>query len=174
MTSERATALAAECLALLTRSGQTLGCAESLTGGTLAAAVVSVPGASLVFRGAIVSYAADVKTSILGVDAALIARHGTVDPQVAEAMARGVCRVLASDWGVGTTGVAGPGPAEGKDAGTAYVAVCGLAETGRQDDRHQREPCVTVRAVQAPGGRDEVRAAVVEAALSELRARLEP
>ena len=175
MTSERATALAAECLALLTRSGQTLGCAESLTGGALAAAVVSVPGASLVFRGAIVSYAADVKTSILGVDAALIARHGTVDPQVAEAMARGVCRVLTCNWGVATTGVAGPGPAEGKEAGTAYVAVCGPAEAGRQDDRHQRgDPCVTVRAVQAPGERDEVRAAVVEAALSELRARLEP
>ncbi|HOF64421.1 MAG TPA: CinA family protein [Dermatophilaceae bacterium] len=173
MTPEELTALAAECLALLRHRGETLGCAESLTGGALAAAVVSVPGASLTFRGAVVSYAVDVKIALLGVDAGLIARCGTVDPRVVAAMAEGVCRVVTCDWGVATTGVAGPGPAEGKEAGTAYVAVCGPAEAGQQDDRHQRDPRLTVRAVQAHGGRDDVRATVVEAALSELRARLE-
>ena len=177
MTGERETDLVADCLALMMQRGETLGCAESLTGGALAAAVVSVPGASRVFRGAVVSYATDVKTSLLGVDAGLIKRCGTVDPLVAEAMARGVCRVLTCDWGVSTTGVAGPGPAEGKEAGTAYVAVC-----GPRDARARRTPgaatqagevVVTVRAIQVTGGRDEVRTGVVLAAVSELRARLE-
>lgn len=177
MTGERGADLVAECLGLMTQRGETLGCAESLTGGAVAAAVVSVPGASRVFRGGVVSYATDVKISLLGVDADLIAQCGTVDPHVAEAMARGVCRVLTCDWGVSTTGVAGPGPAEGKEAGTAYVAVCGPrgARPRRTSERASQagEGVVTVRAIQITGGRDEVRAGVVLAALSELRARLE-
>ncbi len=160
-------AWAADVAALLLDRGETLACAESLTGGALSAAIVDVPGASAVFRGGVVSYAASVKSSVLGVDPALIDVAGTVDPRVAEAMAIGVCRVVGSDWSIATTGVAGPGPAEGKEAGTAYVAVAGpdvKAGTGRR---------VTVRELRVPGGRAEVRMAVVLAGLSELCARLE-
>jgi nicotinamide-nucleotide amidase len=106
---------AADVLALLRERGLTLAVAESLTGGALCDAFVSVPGASAVLRGAVVAYATPVKASVLGVDAALLEREGPVHPDVARAMADGVRRVLAvdgrpADVGVATTGVAGPEP----------------------------------------------------------------
>ncbi len=117
--------LSAEVIGTLAHSGLTLAVAESLTGGLVAAALTSVPGSSEVFRGGIVAYAPDLKSSLLDVPADLLARHGTVHPDVAAAMAKGVRRRLNSSFGIATTGVAGPGPAEGKDAGTVFVAVDG-------------------------------------------------
>lgn len=105
--------------------GLTLATAESLTGGLVAAAVVSVPGASTVFRGGVVAYAADLKHSWLAVPTPLLDERGTVDPGVAAAMAAGVRAHAGSDIGLATTGVAGPGPAEGHPAGTVHVAVSG-------------------------------------------------
>ena len=72
-----------------TASGVTVAIAESLTGGAVTDALVAVPGASVVLRGAVVAYATDVKRDVLGVDAALLAEHGAVHPDVARAMARG-------------------------------------------------------------------------------------
>lgn len=129
--------------------------AESLTGGLLCARLVDLPGASDVVRGGVVAYTADLKTALLGVDADLVRRCGTVDPHVAEQMAVGVRRRLAATYGVATTGVAGPGPAEGKPAGTVFVAVAG--------PRGVR----SVRLALA-GTRAEIRSASVEAALSAL------
>lgn len=83
-------AAAAAALEELRRRGLTLAVAESLTGGALSAALVSVPGASAVLRGAVVAYATPVKASLLGVDPGLLAAHGPVDPEVARQMARGV------------------------------------------------------------------------------------
>lgn len=97
--------------------------AESLTGGLVCARLVSVPGASDVVRGAVVAYATDLKAAVLGVDGGLLAERGPVDADVAIAMARGVRERLVADVGLATTGVAGPGPADGHDAGTVLVAV---------------------------------------------------
>lgn len=97
--------------------------AESLTGGAVCARLVDVPGASEVVRGGVVAYATELKATLLGVDELLLAAQGAVDPEVAEAMALGVRDRLGSTYGLATTGVAGPGPSEGKPAGTVYVAV---------------------------------------------------
>ena len=104
----------------------TVATAESLTGGALAAAVVDVPGASACFEGAVVSYSNRVKTEVLGVPARLLAERGSVDPDVAVAMAEGVRRRLGTDWAVSTTGAAGPGPHDGKPVGTVYLGASTL------------------------------------------------
>lgn len=101
---------AADLVSVLTGRGQTVACAESLTSGLVCAALTDVPGASAVVRGAVVSYATDVKAAVLGVDADLLARAGAVDAEVARQMAQGVCRVLGSDWGGGHDRGRGAGP----------------------------------------------------------------
>lgn len=118
--------LAVDAIELLVGRGLTVAVAESLTGGLVAAALTSVPGSSVAFRGGIVAYATDLKNALLDVPSDLLARYGPVHPDVAAAMARGVRERLSSSIGLATTGVAGPGPAEGKPAGTVFVAVDGL------------------------------------------------
>ncbi|MBK8469850.1 MAG: nicotinamide-nucleotide amidohydrolase family protein [Candidatus Phosphoribacter sp.] len=147
---------AAQVLAELAMRGETIGCAESITGGLLTSRLVEVPGASRVVRGAVVAYATDLKTRLLDVSADLLLRSGAVDPRVAAAMAQGVCRALECDWGVATTGVAGPDPVEGKAVGTAYVAVV------------RSGGAAVVRELHLGGERDAVRVGVVEAALDLL------
>jgi nicotinamide-nucleotide amidase len=140
--------LAKEAVELLTAMGKTVAIAESLTGGLVAAALTSVPGASVVVRGGVIAYATELKTALLGVPADLLARHGAVDPDVAAAMAGGVRERLGATYGAATTGVAGPGPAEGKPQGTVFVAVegpGGHAGAGLQlagDRRQVREESV--------------------------------
>jgi nicotinamide-nucleotide amidase len=148
-------------LAQLRARGWTIGTAESLTGGLLCAALTDVPGSSAVVRGAVVSYATDVKASVLGVDAALLARSGAVHPEVAAQMASGVCRVLACDVGVATTGVAGPAPSDGQPVGRVFVAVQALGATRPE-----------VRELALAGGRSQIRNASVVAALDLLDAVL--
>jgi nicotinamide-nucleotide amidase len=116
-------AAASTAVGMLIASGQTVGTAESLTGGLVAAALTTVPGASAVVRGGIVAYAADLKSSLLGVPADLIHRVGTVHPEVALAMAAGARARLGAIVGVATTGVAGPDPADGQPVGTVHIAV---------------------------------------------------
>ncbi|MFF5900112.1 CinA family protein [Streptomyces argenteolus] len=116
---------AARVLRRLQERGETLAVAESLTGGLVAAELTSVPGASRAFRGSVTAYATSLKRDVLGVDGALLAERGAVDADVAGAMAAGVRRVLGADWGVSTTGVAGPDAQDGKPVGTVFVAVCG-------------------------------------------------
>ncbi|WP_069387204.1 CinA family protein [Cellulosimicrobium cellulans] len=144
-------------VAALARRGWTLGVAESLTGGLVAAAVVDVPGASRVLRGGVVAYATDVKASLLGVDPGLLARRGAVDPDVAAQMAAGAARVLGADVGVATTGVAGPDPQDGHPPGLVHVAV--------------RTPAAAVvRTLRLQGGREAVRRSTTTAVI-ELAAR---
>ncbi|MEU3615269.1 CinA family protein [Streptomyces sp. NPDC006872] len=116
---------AADVVRLLTVSGSTLAVAESLTGGLVAAEITSVPGASRVFRGSVTAYATELKHELLGVDAALLKSNGAVDAQVAAQMAAGVRKALGADWGLATTGVAGPDPQDGQPVGTVFVAVDG-------------------------------------------------
>lgn len=120
-------ATAAQVIRLLTQRRRTLAVAESLTGGLLLATLISVPGASQVVRGGVVAYATDLKATLLGVDADLLARVGAVDGGVAEAMAEGVRTRLGADYGVATTGVAGPDPQDGHAVGTVFL---GYAEAG--------------------------------------------
>ncbi|MFF1683231.1 CinA family protein [Streptomyces sp. NPDC058256] len=117
--------LATEVLRLLTVRGETLAVAESLTGGLVATEITAVPGASKAFRGSVTAYATELKHELLGVDATLLAERGAVDPQVAAQMAAGVRKALGADWGIATTGVAGPEPQDGQPVGTVFVAVVG-------------------------------------------------
>ena len=88
----------AALVATLRARGQTLAIAESLTGGALSAAVVDVPGASAVLRGAVVAYATDLKHDLLGVSVDLLAAEGAVHPEVARQMADGVRERLGATW----------------------------------------------------------------------------
>lgn len=117
-----------ELLAALRGRGWTLGIAESLTGGAVAAEVVTVPGASASLLGAVVAYATPVKHTLLGVDGELLAANGPVHPEVAREMADGVRRAVAvdgrpADVGLSTTGIAGPDSPDGQPVGTVHVGV---------------------------------------------------
>jgi nicotinamide-nucleotide amidase len=111
---------------LLRDCSQTLGTAESCTGGMIGQMITSVGGASDYYLGGIVSYSNDVKQKLLGVDPNLLQEHGAVSQQVAAAMAVGVCKTLGVDWGIGITGIAGPtGGTDEKPLGLVYTSLCG-------------------------------------------------
>lgn len=149
----------ADVLDALALRGETLAVAESLTGGLLAATLVDVPGASRVFRGGLVVYATDLKATLAGVPADLLAERGPVDPDVAMALARGARDRCRADWGVATTGVAGPDRQHGIAVGTVFVAVAGTGDG-------------LVRQLALTGGRRDIRCAAVSAALDLLAAAL--
>jgi nicotinamide-nucleotide amidase len=115
--------------AALAARSETVGVAESLTGGLLAAALTTTPGASGTFRGGLVVYATDLKVSLAGVDPILLAARGAVDPAVAIGLAHGAQQRLDADWGIGVTGVAGPEPQDGQPVGTVFVGIVGPAAT---------------------------------------------
>jgi nicotinamide-nucleotide amidase len=138
---------------------ETLAVVESLTGGLLAATIVDVAGASAVFRGGLVVYATELKATLAGVPAELLEERGPVDPDVAIALAEGGRARCGADWGLSTTGVAGPEPQDGKPVGLAYVAVAGPTGTD-------------VRRLTFDGGRQAVRDGTVTAALRLLIERL--
>lgn len=151
---------AAAVLSALKQRGWTLGVAESLTGGAMCAEIVSIPGASTVLLGGVVAYATPVKASVLGVDAALLAAHGPVHPQVALQMAdrvRGVVRVDGepAHVGVSTTGIAGPDSPDGQPVGTVHVGVV-TPTTSRTTEFH------------FSGERNSIRVQAVAAALEVL------
>ncbi|GAA1012358.1 CinA family protein [Streptomyces thermogriseus] len=154
---------AAEVVRLLTVRGETVAVAESLTGGLVAAEITSVPGASKVFRGSVTAYATELKHRLLGVDAALLAERGAVDPQVAAQMAAGVRKALGADWGVATTGVAGPDPQDGQPVGTVFVAVDGPRATDSGASRGGK-----TTALRLNGGRAEIRRESVRSVLALL------
>ncbi len=151
--------LAAEIIRRLTEAGDTVAAAESLTGGLVAAALTDVPGSSSAFRGGVVAYATELKAQLLSVDVGMLKRHGPVYAPVAAAMAEGVRNRLGATIGIATTGVAGPGPADGQPAGTVHVAVSLAGDT-------------VVRTMALHGNRDEVRRLAVERVLGLLLGRL--
>ena len=146
---------AASVISDLARRRETVAVAESLTAGLLCATLVDVPGASQVVRGGLVVYATDLKNTLAGVPGDLLERQGPVDPEVAQAMARGARERCGADWGLATTGVAGPDPQAGVAVGTVFVAVAG------SDD-------VRVRRLQFDGDRAAIRSATVAGALDLL------
>jgi nicotinamide-nucleotide amidase len=136
-----------------------LACAESLTGGSLGARITGIPKASSYFLGSAVCYSRDAKRDVLKVPGEILDGPGTVSEECAIAMAAGARRIYGADVGLSTTGVAGPDPLEGKPAGTVFV---GLAADGVEE----------VRALRAPGERDQVRRWAEQAALDLLRRHL--
>jgi len=107
---------------LCVERGISLATAESLTAGLVGAAIADVPGCSAVYRGGVIAYATDVKSSVLGIPAGDL--DHVVSEQVVGEMARRACAVLDARLGLATTGVAGPDPLEGKAPGTVWIAAC--------------------------------------------------
>jgi nicotinamide-nucleotide amidase len=143
----------------LSQRHETLATIESLTGGLLSAAIVEIAGVSGTYRGGLVVYATELKSELAGVPAELLAERGPVDPDVAAALAEGGRRRCGADWGLATTGVAGPEPQDGKPVGLVYVAVAGPTGTN-------------VRQLDLDGSRDHIRSAAVIEALRLLTERI--
>jgi nicotinamide-nucleotide amidase len=148
-------AVAAEALDLLAGSSATLATAESLTGGRLAAAVTAVPGASAHFLGGFVTYASELKESLLAVPHALVQTYGVVSAECAGAMATGCRAATGATYALSTTGVAGPDRQEGKPVGTVFVGIAG------PDD-------VTTLAMELVGDRRQIQERACREALSAL------
>lgn len=148
-----------EVLAALVEAGATVGVAESLTGGLLAAALTEPAGASAAVRGGLVVYATELKARLAGVPVPLLDAQGPVSPDVAAALAAGARDRLSATYGLSTTGVAGPDPQGDAPVGTVYVGLAG-PDGG------------TVRRLALTGDRAAIRAAAVAAALDLLLAAL--
>jgi len=115
---------AKKVLALLNNKHLTLGSVESLTGGLFSSTICSIPGASAVFKGALVTYAASEKTSLLGIDSKLIEEKGVVSKEVAREMASKGKTVLDVDVAASFTGNAGPTKEEGQaPVGRVHMAL---------------------------------------------------
>ncbi|MBA4215984.1 MAG: CinA family protein [Proteobacteria bacterium] len=146
----------------LIRRRESIGTAESCTGGLIAAACTGLPGSSAWFERGVVSYSNEAKSELLGVPTALIAQHGAVSAEVAEQMARGLLARAPIDWALSVTGIAGPtGGSPVKPVGTVWLA---LVRTG-QPARVWRE--------HFSGDRQQVRAQTVMAGLTALIEALE-
>jgi nicotinamide-nucleotide amidase len=139
----------------LVSAGLTLGIAESLTGGLVASRLVEVEGASTWLKGSIVSYASDVKRSVLGVPEGPVVSDAAV-----RAMASGARSVLGSDIGLALTGVAGPTDQDGRPPGTVFVGIAMPAEDAQTTELH------------LPGDRQRVRQYATISALDLLRRQL--
>jgi nicotinamide-nucleotide amidase len=108
----------------LRRDGETLAVAESCTGGLISKRITDISGASDVFLGGAVTYANEAKIKMLGVSEETLRKHGAVSEETAIEMSRGIRRVTGSDFGISTTGIAGPtGGSEEKPVGTVYISV---------------------------------------------------
>jgi len=142
---------------LLLQRRKTLAVAESCSGGSLIDRITDVPGSSRYLRGGVIAYHNDVKRTLLGVPASSLKRYGAVSGPVARAMAEGARRIAGADFGVGITGIAGPGGATPeKPVGLVYLAIA----DGRRT-RVQRHHFI--------GDRPAIKAQAAQAALDGLR-----
>jgi nicotinamide-nucleotide amidase len=148
-------------LRLLGDADQTLATAESATAGDIAARLGKIPGASHGLVGGVAVYATDAKRELLGVDPDVLEEHGPVAEETTKELALGAKERFGADWGIGVTGVAGPGTQNGLEVGTAFWA---LAHPDGQVEVHGR---------QLPGDRALVIARLGSAALDLLRRRLQ-
>jgi PncC family amidohydrolase len=144
--------------------GETVGVAESLTGGGVMAALTSVSGSSAAFRGGVVSYA-PYKEELLHVDKELIKTDGVIDGEVAAQLAEDARDITSSDdiktvWGIGTTGVAGPDSQDGKPAGMVFIGIVGHGKRNVYD-------------FQFTGNHEQIRNQTVLEALKRLRLALD-
>lgn len=147
--------LAAKVIDLLRERRESISCAESITGGALTAALVSVSGASDVLLGSIVAYSKEMKINQLGLSAELITEKGLVSKEVALEMAKGARQKLGSSWAISSTGSAGPRALDGSSPGEIWIAIVG-------PDRQE-----SVK-LSLNGARQEVISGAVESALTLL------
>ena len=160
---------ASNVVKLLSEKGKKAATAESCTGGLISAAITSVSGSSEVFEMGVCSYANRIKQEVLGVSGDSLKKYGAVSEQVAKEMARGVMERSGSDFGVSSTGIAGPsGGTEEKPVGTVWIGVC------------SRESCRAERFLFGTGGcpeelteREYIRRQAVCKALELLRDEIE-
>ncbi len=146
--------------ALLREKGKTLATAESCTGGLLGKMLTDVSGSSDYYLGGMITYSNAAKSAWLGVDPQLIEQHGAVSPEVARAMAQRVREVARADFGLSTTGIAGPtGGSSEKPVGLVYIGIAD--QTGSE-----------ARRLQLPGDREIVRLRSSRIAIDSLRRRL--
>ena len=149
--------LAASVIAELGRRGETLATAESLTGGLVGQLLTDVSGASASYVGGVISYATRLKTTLAGVDSATLAELGPVAERTAAEMAQGVAQRCNADWGLATTGVAGPEAQAGHPVGQVFVAVS-----------RQADGVLRVRELSLHGERAAIRQQAAAAALTLL------
>jgi nicotinamide-nucleotide amidase len=156
--SDDGTSVDEQVFGLLRGASETISVAESCTGGLLCARLTERPGSSDVMRGGLVVYSNDAKVALAGVDPALIATHGAVSQEVAEALADGAWAALDADVGVGVTGIAGPGGGSAeKPVGLVWLSVA------HRDGRR------LTRSVVLPGSRADVRDRATTVALHLVR-----
>ncbi len=138
--------------------GVTLGTAESLTGGLIAATLTDIPGSSACVRGGVVSYATEVKSDVLGVESATVEQDGVVSERTACEMAEGACKQLKCDLAVAVTGIAGPdGGTDEIPVGTVWMARAGSVGGGAE---------TVARCYHFEGDREQVRLSTVHEALN--------
>lgn len=148
--------LARSVVLAASEAGRTLATAESLTGGLLGATITSVPGASVIYRGGIITYATDVKATLGDVPVDVLERDGAVAASTARTLAEGAARQCGADIGVALTGVAGPAIQEGHPPGTVWLGwALGGEASGAQ-------------LLHFSGSRPEIRARAVQSALELL------
>jgi PncC family amidohydrolase len=147
--------LAAKVIDLLRERRESISCAESITGGALTAALVSISGASDVLLGSIVAYSKEMKINQLGLSAELIDEKGLVSKEVALEMAKGAKQILGSSWAISSTGSAGPRALDGSSPGEIWIAIVG-------PDRQESMK------LSLNGARQEVISGAVESALTLL------
>lgn len=144
----------------LVELGATVATAESLTGGMLGVLLTESPATSVTYRGGLIVYGTDTKNHMAGVDDDLLGEQGPVHPEVAEQLAQGARDRVDADFGVGITGVAGPGAQGGRPVGEVHVGVASRQRT-------------TSREFHFDGTRGEIRDAAAAAALAFLVEELE-
>ncbi len=138
-----------------------LSVAESITGGALAKILTEIPGSSKVFIGGVIAYSDDVKINQLSVSKTNLKKYGVVSEEVVLEMANSCLKKFKTDYAVATTGVAGPGVAYGKKAGTVWIAVASEKES-------------FAVALSLSGTREVIRHATIASALSVLERILNP
>ena len=158
-------ALAGFVVAALRQRSQTVASAESLTGGLVGVSLTDVPGASAIYRGGLIVYATELKAEVAGVSAQTLATDGPVAASTAAQLARGAAAVCGADWGLATTGVAGPEPQDGHPVGQVFVAVAG---PGSGDAPRADRDGVVVRELALSGDRSAIRDQTTRAVLQLL------
>ena len=159
MSSKKLARKAEKLLDLYRRKNLKIATAESCTGGMIACLLTDTAGSSDVFERGFVTYSNASKKDMLGVDGALIAKHGAVSPQVAEAMARGAIKHSQADLAIAVTGIAGPGGGtKKKPVGLVYIATA---------SKHYAD--VIVLKNNFKGKRDAVRTKSADKALTTLK-----
>lgn len=145
-----------QLLAKLEGRRETVATAESCTGGIVATWLTHVAGSSAVYLGGVAAYANETKVKLLGVEPGLLASHGAVSAQVAEAMALGVRRALGATYAVSITGIAGPGGGTAaKPVGTVHCGIAGPKGV-RSVEWHLSGDRAAIRTAAARGALDEL------------------